>query len=131
MGLYKSVSACVVLINEVGLTLGVSRKHDHTLFGLAGGKMEECDEGNPMATAIREVKEETGLDVYDLELVFAIHKSGNMGYTYLAKYSGEIHHNEPHLVKWVGFNDLINGSFGKYNKLVSESLTDIGIKFEW
>jgi hypothetical protein len=124
------ITAQVVLINEEGLILGVSRKDNHNDFGLIGGKGEIEDNGDPMVTAIRECKEETGLDVSDLQLVFAIHKSGNMGYTYLAKYSGEINHNEPHVVKWVPMEVLINGSFGRYNQMVSESLMDMGIDFE-
>ncbi len=124
------ITAQVVLLNKEGLVLGVSRKNDHSDFGLAGGKMEDIDNNDPMATAIRECKEETGLDVSNLRLVFAIHKSGNMGYTYLADYEGEINHNEPHLVKWVPFQLLINGSFGRYNKMVSESLTSMGIKYQ-
>jgi len=124
------ITAQVVLINEEGLVLGVSRKDNHKDFGLPGGKMDPEDNGDPMVTAIRECKEETGLDATDLELVFAIHKNGNMGYTYLAKYTGEIQHDEPHVVKWVPFQVLINGSFGKYNEMVSESLTSMGITFE-
>lgn len=130
MELYKNVSACVVLINPEGLILAVSRKDDLTSMGLPGGKMDPEDNNDPMITAIRECKEETGLDVSDLKLVFAIHKSGNMGYTYLAKYSGEINHNEPHVVKWVPFQVLINGCFGRYNQMVSESLDSMGIKYQ-
>jgi len=124
------ITAQVVLINEEGLILGVSRKDNHNDFGLIGGKGEIEDNNDPMITAIRECKEETGLDISDLQLVFAIHKSGNMGYTYLAKYSGEINHNEPHVVKWVPMEVLINGSFGRYNQMVSESLLSMGIDFE-
>lgn len=124
------ITAQVVLINPQGLILGVSRKNDHNDFGLPGGKMDPEDNGDPMVTAIRECKEETGLDVTNLRLVFAIHKSGNMGYTYLADYSGEINHNEPHVVAWKPMEVLINGSFGRYNQMVSESLTDMGIKFQ-
>jgi ADP-ribose pyrophosphatase YjhB (NUDIX family) len=124
------ITAQVVLLNKEGLVLGVSRKNDHNDMGLAGGKMEIIDNNDPIATAIRECKEETGLDVSNLRLIFAIHKNGNMGYTYLADYEGEINHNEPHLVKWVPFQLLINGSFGKYNKMVSESLTDMEIPYQ-
>ena len=124
---YK-IAASVVLINPEGLILCVSRKDDFTSMGLIGGKMEEFDE-SPEATAIRETLEETGLRVSNLRLIFAIHKNGFMGYTYLADYEGEINHNEPHVVRWTTSDDLINGSFGKYNQLVFESLKDIGVKF--
>ena len=124
------ISAQVVLINPSGLILGVSRKDNHNDFGLIGGKGEIEDNGDPMVTAIRETKEETGLDITNLQLIFATHKDGYMGYTYLAQYSGEINHNEPHVVKWVPMQVLINGSFGKYNELVAESLEDMGVEFE-
>lgn len=123
------ISACVVLINDEGLVLGVSRKDDLSSMGLAGGKMETVDNGNPELTAIRETLEETGLRISNLKLVLAIHKDNFMGYTYLADYAGEINHNEPHVVKWVPFETLINGSFGKYNALVAESLTNMGVSF--
>ncbi len=123
------ISAQVVLINDEGYVLGVSRKDNHTDFGIIGGKMEEIDLGDPLNTAIRETIEETGLIVSNLRLVFATHKDGSMGYTYLANYRGEINHNEPHVVKWVTFSELIKGKFGKYNKMVGESLDDMGIKY--
>jgi len=49
-------SAQVVLINEEGLVLGVSRKDDHNSMGLPGGKMEDEDMGNIQITATRETK---------------------------------------------------------------------------
>lgn len=122
------ISAQVVLINEEGLVLGVSRKDNHEDFGLPGGKMDPEDDDVTDA-AIREVKEETGLDIYNLQLIFAMHKNGYMGYIYLAKYKGEINHNEPHVVKWVLFDTIMRGSFGKFNTLVSESLEDLGIEY--
>ena len=123
------ITAQVVLLNPEGFVLGVSRKNNHADFGLPGGKMDPEDNNDPMVTAIRECKEETGLDITNLRLIFAIHKNNNMGYTYLADYSGEINHNEPHVVKWVPFQVLINGSFGRYNELVSESLFSMGVDF--
>jgi hypothetical protein len=50
------ITAQVVLINEEGLILGVSRKDNHTDFGLVGGKMDPEDNNDPMITAIRECK---------------------------------------------------------------------------
>lgn len=122
-------AAQVVLINEEGLILGVSRKDNHNDFGLPGGKMEPED-ADEIAAAIREAKEETGLDIYDLELVFVMHKEGYLGHTYLAKYSGEINHNEPHVVKWVPFSVVSSGSFGRFNELVSQSLDSMGISYK-
>jgi 8-oxo-dGTP pyrophosphatase MutT (NUDIX family) len=122
-------TAQVVLINPEGLVLGVSRKNNHDDFGLPGGKMEAIDNGEPKFTAIREAFEETGLQISNLRLVFAMHKDGYMGHCYMADYKGEINHNEPHVVKWLPFETLIRGSFGKYNTLVAESLKNMGIDF--
>lgn len=126
----KTKSACVVLINKEGLVLGVSRKDDHGDFGLPGGKMEDIDNNDPIQTAIRETKEETGIDVSDLELIFVKPGGKNICYTYLAEYNGEINHNEPHIVKWIPFQLLINGSFGKYNHQVADSLKNLEIPFQ-
>jgi 8-oxo-dGTP pyrophosphatase MutT (NUDIX family) len=124
-------TAHIVIINEEGLVLGVSRKDDHSNFGLPGGKMETEDQNNPIATAFRETREETGLNAMGLELIFATHMSGKMGHTYLAKsYHGEINTNEPHAVEWVPFQRLINGGFGKYNQLVYDALVSKGVKVQ-
>jgi 8-oxo-dGTP pyrophosphatase MutT (NUDIX family) len=123
------IAAQAVLINEDGYILGVSRKDNHKDFGLPGGRMELEDSNEPRLTTFRETLEETGLKISDLELVLAIHKYGFMNYTYLAKYSGKIEHNEPHVVKWVDMETLINGSFGQYNKLMAESLNDMGVNY--
>ena len=120
----------VVLLNEVGEVLAVSRKDDHNDFGLIGGKVDPEDNSTEDA-AIRETKEETGLDITNLRLIFSMHKDGYMGYTYLADYSGEINTNEPHVVKWTNFKTITEGSFGYWNKLVAESLSSMGINFKF
>lgn len=107
-------TAMAVIFNELGQVLCVSRKDDWTKFGLPGGKWEEID-ATIEDTCIREIKEETGLDIYDLELVFTREENRFKGYTFICKWKGEINHNEPHLVKWGSFDDLIKGPFGKYN----------------
>ena len=98
-------------------------------MGLPGGKMESIDNGEPKFTAIRETFEETGLQISNLRLIFAMHKDGYMGHCYLADYKGEINHNEPHVVKWLPFETLMRGSFGKYNTLVAESLKNMRVNF--
>lgn len=123
------ITAQVVVINKEGLILSVSRKTNHNDFGLPGGKAEDEDNGDPMVTAYRETLEETGIKTFNYRLVLAIHKDGYMSYTYLADYEGEINHNEPHVVAWMPLERLVKGSFGKYNKLVAESLTDMGIQY--
>lgn len=120
----KSVQ--IVLINENKEVLAVSRKDNHTNMGLIGGKIdpEDIDE---ISAAIRETKEETGLDITNLRLIFAMHKEKYMGYTYLADYSGEIYTEEPHVVKWTTFDEIISGTFGTWNQLVYDSLISMGV----
>lgn len=124
-------TAHVVLINPEGLILGVSRKDNYKLFGLVGGKMDDLDMDNPINTAIRECKEETGLDIVVGNLVLAMHMYGNISYTYLAAYTGEINTKETHLIKWIPMIELLAGPFGDYNEVVSRSLDDMGIKFKF
>jgi len=121
----------VVILNKDGEVLAVSRKHDHNDFGLVGGKV---DEGETLIEAIiRETKEETGLTIYkkDLIQIFSMHRDNYMGYTYLIdKYDGEIETDEPHVVKWTTFDEIIRKTFGKWNKMVAESLESMGVKFK-
>jgi 8-oxo-dGTP pyrophosphatase MutT (NUDIX family) len=132
----KTVHA--IIFNDNGEVLSVSRKDNHSDMGLVGGKVDEVDYTGPVnkvleTALIREVKEETGLDINieTAEMVFAIHKNGYMGYTYLIKdWSGDIYTDESHVVRWTNFLEIISGSFGRYNSLVAESLHDLGIKFK-
>ena len=124
----KKISAQTIIINKDGNVLAVSRKYNHNAWGLPGGKLEDVDD-DPEDTAKRETLEETGIKASDLSLVFATHKGGRMSYTYLVGlYEGEINHNEPHDVQWMGFQKILDGPFGEYNKQVYNSLIDMGIK---
>jgi ADP-ribose pyrophosphatase YjhB (NUDIX family) len=121
----------VVLINENGNICLVSRKNDHNDFGLPGGKVDEGETYEE--AAIREVKEETGLDIKNLEMIFAMHRKGRMGHTFIAEYTGNIDYDEeaePHIVKWGKMKEAVDGKFGYWNKLVKKSLESLKIKFK-
>jgi len=119
----------IVVLNDQGEVLAVSRKDDHKNFGLPGGKVDPEDK-DIIAAAHREMMEETGLKITNLRLVFSMHKRGYMGYTYLANYEGEIETDEPHVVKWAPFQTIIDGTFGDWNMLVANSLESMGINFK-
>lgn len=119
----------VVIVNDDGQVCLVSRKDDHNDFGLPGGKLEG-DETYEEA-AIRETKEETGLDISELELIFAMHRKGNMGQTFLVHdYEGELKTDEPHKIKWGKMSEAMQGSFKYWNTLVDEALESRGIEIQ-
>ena len=127
----KTDAAQVVIINKEGLVCLVSRKEDHDDFGLPGGKVDEGE--TPEEAAVRECKEETGINITNLRLIFAMHRKSRMGYTYLADYTGEINFDEkkePHVVKWAKMSEATKGSFAYWNKMVSESMESAGIEFK-
>lgn len=106
--------AVVALIYRGNKILGVSRKNNPKDFGLIGGKV---DEGETREEALlREVKEETGLTVTKYECVFEREDNGFRSHTYLCEVEGEIVTGETGVVKEITWQDLFNGSFGKYNR---------------
>jgi len=125
-GIKYSVTA--VIINDKGQVLAVSRKDDHSDFGLIGGWVDTKDDSLEMALC-REIKEETGLIVKPTNLlqVLSMNRGGNMSYSYYVKdYEGEIETDEPHIVKWTDFDEIKNGSFGYWNTLVEMSVNNFG-----
>ena len=123
--------AQVVILNNKGEVCLVSRKGDHSDFGLPGGKVDEGETYEE--AAIREVKEETGLDIKNLTMIFAMHRKGRMGHTFIAEYSGEIDYDEkeePHVVKWGKMQEAVDGKFGYWNSLVKKSLKSLEVKFK-
>lgn len=64
-----NTAVLVLIINKnKNQFLSVSLKNDHTDFNLPGGKVEHNE--TYIQTGIREVKEETGIDVYNLHYLY-------------------------------------------------------------
>ena len=120
---YQKNTVAILLYNNEGDILAVSRKDDCTAFGLPGGKVEAEDESLE-AAAIREVKEETGLDISLLRKIFSYKNEDKdtIGTTFTADWQGEINTQEKGVCKWTTFEELKKGPFGKYNAALERHL---------
>lgn len=119
-------SATVLIIKD-GLILAVSRKNNHNDFGLPGGKCEENESFE--AAAVRELREETGIEAFDLVQVFERKSDNNFVKTFIPKkYYGQLPTDEEQIsrgegiVRFLPKEDLIKGSFGNYNKALFKIL---------
>lgn len=119
----------VILFNQQGEVLSASRKTDHNDFGLVGGKVDPEDMDDLIAALKREVREETGLELSNIRLIHNDLYRGDLQYTYLADWSGNIHTDEPHVIKWTNFAEVVKGSFGDYNLQMAVILKEMGINF--
>lgn len=117
-------AAVMVIINNEGEILGISRRKDKTKFGLPGGKKDDTD-NTTADTAIRETKEETGVDVHSCVFLYKREESpaetgGEWFYTYCylaLSWSGEPKNSEEGEVKWLTTTELTdpNSAFPIYN----------------
>lgn len=98
-------ASCILLIDEKNkLFLSVSLKTDKTDFNLPGGKVEKGETFKQ--AAIREMKEETGLDILEKDLIIFQEDfvDGFKVITYLTtNYTNNIYTEEEGIVKWLPY----------------------------
>lgn len=121
-------AACVLIWRQDGNILGVSRPDDSEAFTLPGGGMHEGEE--PADTAIRELKEETGVELAGITPLFHALSDGTPCTAFegtpmpLEKFQPQ--EGEKGVVKWCTPSELANGPFGEYNQLL---FTKMGIPY--
>jgi 8-oxo-dGTP pyrophosphatase MutT (NUDIX family) len=114
-----NTAVCVLIINTNNIDfLSVSLKEDHTDFNLPGGKVEMNETFKE--AAIREVREETGLNVFNLNFLY---KDTDLDYDvitfYTQNYQGFINTQENHIVKWLPLYDLTKSKkWPEYNSMI-------------
>ena len=121
-----NTAVCILILNkDKSNFLSVSLKEDHTDFNLPGGKVEQNETFEE--AAIREVKEETGLDVYNLNY---LHKDLDLDFEvityYTLSYQGIVNTLENHVVKWLPLYDLTKSKkWPEYNSMVYNKFLEL------
>lgn len=125
------MNACALIENEAGnLYLSVTRKNNHSDFGLPGGKYDPDEDMDLVDTALRETVEETGMNV---EIITTIEPYiEDDCYTYFGRTTlipdTEINLNETGKIGFVSEEVLQNqSSFGKYNKRMFQHFKNLGV----
>jgi 8-oxo-dGTP diphosphatase len=111
---FRSASIVIILKNNYEF-LSVSLPNDHTDMNMPGGMVEKNE--SPIQAGIREVKEETGLDVKNLKFLYKNIEDKTLVYTYYTfDYSGEINTIEKHKIEWLPLEVLKQSkSWPEYN----------------
>lgn len=109
------IAVCCFIRRNDGKILGVTRKTDHSDWGLPGGKVDEGETLEQAAT--RELKEETGLDAIALKPIYnAVDSQGYDTTVFLTDVQDidSIFTNETGKIGWITPQELLNGSFGDF-----------------
>ena len=125
--------AATALIYKGGIfeseLLGVSRKDNHELFGLPGGKVDPGED--TYAAMLREVFEETGLIVDRAIPLFFREEEEFLAVVYLVtEWHGDVSTSEAGIVDWIDFEVLKRGSFAEYNAKLEEHIDSLGLVYD-
>ena len=118
--------AGVMLVIKDGLILGITRRSDHTKYGLPGGKFDSAIDKTVVDAAIRETLEETGLKVTHCAEIYKRVELGD-GPTgedfystcfYAVSWNGVPRDSEEGNVAWLTPEEVTcsKAAFGDYNR---------------
>lgn len=121
---FRKASLVIILKNNKEF-LSVSTHSDLTDMNIPGGmvkKNETLEQGG-----IREVKEETGLDIKNLKFLHKDYDKDTIVYTYYTfDYEGEIYTKENHKISWLPLESLKDSkSWPIYNTKCYELIISI------
>ncbi len=121
---FRSASLVIILKNNNEF-LSVSLRRDHNDMNMPGGMVKKKE--TPVQAGIREIKEETGLDIKNLKFLYKDFEEDIMVYTYYTfDYEGEIFTEEDHVIKWLPLENLnISKNWQKYNSTCYELIKSI------
>ena len=114
--------AVAILIVENGKILAINKGNvDPLSYALVGGK---CNTGESFEdAAIRELKEEAGLDAYDMELVFEEPEGAYIVQTFVPRhYYGDICSSNEGEIMWITPDELLAGTYSDYNRGVLQKV---------
>lgn len=109
--------AGIMIIIKDGLILGISRRHNKSIFGLPGGGFDSNLDRSTMDTAIRETKEEVGLTVKSCQFVYdrfddSHGKEFHCHCYYAIEWEGTPIKSEDGEVKWMTLKELTDSQLG-------------------
>lgn len=121
---FRKASIVIILKNKKEF-LSVSLHEDHSDMNMPGGMVKKSE--TPEQGGIREVKEETGLDIKNLKFLYKAVENNTLVYTYYTfDYEGEIFTVENHKIEWLALEELNKSkSWPEYNKTCYELIMKI------
>lgn len=119
----------MLIINDSGEVLTVSRKTDPNMLGLPGGKVDPYE--TPEEAAIRELDEECGLKASNLKQVFVHQDVGSFEtFTFTGDVKGTINTEEAGVIRWVKPSLLLDPQYSPYTPYNALLFKHVGIKTE-
>ncbi len=128
-------TASLMLIVKDGLILSICRRQNRSKFGLIGGQVEEGE--SPRDAAIRETKQECGLDVSSCEAILVREETDYLAGSevfmthcyYAMSWTGTPEPLEGLELRWLTIEELISSEIGAFPEYNSKAIAAFKMKF--